>query len=135
MNILIASIHLFSLLLLLAQLTVLNTAGYEDTVLWSPYGNEGMGYNNFVCVESVKVRQSARSTPFSVSAFIDSPIQKTQYIQKYYFSFRGTHPSHCPLRLQCNFVLGFFLISKFDPVTLEGGSSWTGDMSLVAGDV
>jgi len=58
-------------------LTVLNTAGYEDTVLWSPYGNEGMGYNNFVCVESV----------------------------------------------------------KFDPVTLEGGASWTGDMSLVAGDV
>ena len=38
------------------QLTVSNTAGYEDTVLWNPYGNEGMGYNNFVCVESVKVR-------------------------------------------------------------------------------
>lgn len=37
------------------QLTVINTAGYEDTVLWNPYGNEGMGYNNFVCVESVKV--------------------------------------------------------------------------------
>jgi len=35
-------------------LSVLNTAGYEDTVLWNPYGNEGMGYNNFVCVESVK---------------------------------------------------------------------------------
>jgi glucose-6-phosphate 1-epimerase len=37
-------------------LTVDNTAGYEDTVLWSPYGSEAMGYNNFVCVESVKVR-------------------------------------------------------------------------------
>jgi glucose-6-phosphate 1-epimerase len=35
-------------------LSVLNTAGWEDTVLWSPYGNEEMGYNNFVCVESVK---------------------------------------------------------------------------------
>lgn len=35
-------------------LAVLNTAGYDDTVLWSPYGDEGMGYNNFVCVESVK---------------------------------------------------------------------------------
>jgi len=58
------------------SLTVKNTAGYEDTVLWSPYGNEGMGFNNFVCVESV----------------------------------------------------------KFDPVTLEGGSSWTGDMSLQAGE-
>eukprot|EP00569_Conticribra_weissflogii_P003493 CAMPEP_0171339246 /NCGR_PEP_ID=MMETSP0878-20121228/7831_1 /TAXON_ID=67004 /ORGANISM="Thalassiosira weissflogii, Strain CCMP1336" /LENGTH=340 /DNA_ID=CAMNT_0011841141 /DNA_START=46 /DNA_END=1068 /DNA_ORIENTATION=- len=58
-------------------LTVMNTAGYEDTVIWNPYGNEGMGYNNFVCVESV----------------------------------------------------------KFDPVTLEGGASWTGDMSLKAGDI
>jgi glucose-6-phosphate 1-epimerase len=36
------------------SLAVLNTAGWEDTVIWSPYGNEGMGYNNFVCVESVK---------------------------------------------------------------------------------
>jgi len=35
-------------------LSVLNTAGWEDTVLWNPYGNEGMGFNNFVCVESVK---------------------------------------------------------------------------------
>jgi len=58
-------------------LTVSNTAGYEDTVLWNPYGDEGMGYDNFVCVESV----------------------------------------------------------KFDPVTLEGGASWTGDMALQAGDL
>jgi len=58
-------------------LTVSNTAGYEDTVLWSPYGDEGMGYNNFVCVESV----------------------------------------------------------KFDQVSLDGGASWTGDMSLSAGDL
>jgi glucose-6-phosphate 1-epimerase len=36
------------------SLAVLNTAGWEDTVLWNPYGNEGMGYNSFVCVESVK---------------------------------------------------------------------------------
>lgn len=35
-------------------LSVLNTAGYEDTVIWNPYGDEGMGYDNFVCVESVK---------------------------------------------------------------------------------
>ena len=38
-----------------SQLAVLNTAGWEDTVLWSPYGDEGMGFDNFVCVESVKV--------------------------------------------------------------------------------
>jgi len=56
-------------------LSVLNTAGWEDTVIWSPYGNEGMGYNNFVCVESV----------------------------------------------------------KFDPVSLEGGASWVGDMALKPG--
>lgn len=35
-------------------LSVVNTAGYEDTVLWNPYGDEGMGFDNFVCVESVK---------------------------------------------------------------------------------
>lgn len=56
---------------------MLNTAGWEDTVLWNPYGNVGMGFDNFVCVESV----------------------------------------------------------KFDPVTLEGGSSWTGDMALMPGSL
>lgn len=35
-------------------LNIVNEAGWEDTVLWNPYGDEGMGYNNFVCVESVK---------------------------------------------------------------------------------
>merc|ERR1711935_1198899 len=35
-------------------LNILNQAGWEDTVMWNPYGDEGMGYNNFVCVESVK---------------------------------------------------------------------------------
>jgi len=35
-------------------LAVVNTAGWEDTVLWNPFGDEGMGFNNFVCVESVK---------------------------------------------------------------------------------
>mmetsp|Transcript_1093 Transcript_1093/g.1001 ORF Transcript_1093/g.1001 Transcript_1093/m.1001 type:complete len:344 (-) Transcript_1093:181-1212(-) len=53
-------------------LSVVNSAGWEDTVLWNPFGDEGMGYNNFVCVESV----------------------------------------------------------KFDPVSLEGGASWVGDMAL-----
>jgi len=36
------------------SLSVVNTAGWEDTVLWNPYGSEAMGFNNFVCVESVK---------------------------------------------------------------------------------
>jgi len=59
------------------SLSVLNTAGWEDTVIWNPYGNEGMGFNEFVCVESV----------------------------------------------------------KFDPVTLEGGAAWVGDMALRPSDL
>lgn len=41
-------------------LNVVNEAGWEDTVIWNPYGDEGMGYDNFVCVESVKVRFESR---------------------------------------------------------------------------
>jgi len=47
--------YLFFKLYMYCQLAVLNNAGWEDTVIWNPYGNSGMGYNNFVCVESVKV--------------------------------------------------------------------------------
>ena len=35
------------------QLGIENSGGWKDTVLWSPWGNEGMGYKNFMCVESV----------------------------------------------------------------------------------
>lgn len=31
----------------------MNSGGWKDTVVWSPYGNDGMGYKTFVCVESV----------------------------------------------------------------------------------
>jgi len=34
-------------------LKIVNSGGWKDTVVWSPYGNEGMGYKNFMCVESV----------------------------------------------------------------------------------
>jgi len=37
------------------SLSVLNTAGWSDTVLWNPFGSESMGFNNFVCVESAKI--------------------------------------------------------------------------------
>ena len=33
-------------------------------MLWNPYGNEGMGFKNFACVESVKV-----SAPLPLPAF------------------------------------------------------------------
>mmetsp|Transcript_13777 Transcript_13777/g.47685 ORF Transcript_13777/g.47685 Transcript_13777/m.47685 type:complete len:324 (-) Transcript_13777:104-1075(-) len=41
------------------SVTIRNLAGWEDTVLWNPYGNEGMGYKNFACVESVKAAKPA----------------------------------------------------------------------------
>lgn len=37
--------------------SVTHVQGYDDYILWNPYGNEGMGYDNFVCVESGKVTQ------------------------------------------------------------------------------
>eukprot|EP00980_Cylindrotheca_fusiformis_P012145 scaffold2936_cov113-Cylindrotheca_fusiformis.AAC.5 len=36
------------------KLKISNQAGWEDTVIWNPYGDENMGFNKFVCVESVK---------------------------------------------------------------------------------
>jgi len=35
-------------------LTISNTLGWSDTVVWSPYGDEGMGFDSFVCVESAQ---------------------------------------------------------------------------------
>ena len=29
--------------------------GFGDTCVWSPYGNEAMGYDKFICVEPVQV--------------------------------------------------------------------------------
>lgn len=38
-------------------LKIVNSGGWKDTVMWSPWGNEGMGYKNFMCVESVAFRK------------------------------------------------------------------------------
>lgn len=35
-------------------LVIANKAGWSDTVIWNPYGDEGMGYDQFVCVESAQ---------------------------------------------------------------------------------
>jgi glucose-6-phosphate 1-epimerase len=32
----------------------LENYGWSDTVVWNPYGDEGMGYDKFVCVESAQ---------------------------------------------------------------------------------
>mmetsp|Transcript_13160 Transcript_13160/g.18507 ORF Transcript_13160/g.18507 Transcript_13160/m.18507 type:complete len:317 (+) Transcript_13160:24-974(+) len=37
------------------KLMIKNEGGYADTVIWSPFGDENMGYKNFLCVESAKV--------------------------------------------------------------------------------
>ena len=33
-------------------LVIANKAGWSDTVIWNPYGDEGMGFDSFLCVES-----------------------------------------------------------------------------------
>ena len=35
------------------KLAIKNDGGFQDTVIWSPYGNRGMGFEKFLCVESV----------------------------------------------------------------------------------
>jgi hypothetical protein len=35
-------------------LLVDSRGGWADTVLWTPYGNEGMGFRKFICVEAVR---------------------------------------------------------------------------------
>lgn len=35
-------------------LTISNTIGWSDTVVWNPYGDTGMGFDQFVCVESAQ---------------------------------------------------------------------------------
>jgi glucose-6-phosphate 1-epimerase len=35
------------------KLAVENRAGWKDTVIWSPYGLDSMGFDSFLCIESV----------------------------------------------------------------------------------
>jgi len=44
-------------------ITVSNIIGWTDTVLWNPYGDEGMGYDSFVCVESAKALEPVVLSP------------------------------------------------------------------------
>jgi len=44
-------------------MTISNEIGWSDTVVWSPYGNEGMGYKEFVCVESAQAASSVALQP------------------------------------------------------------------------
>lgn len=44
------------------KVSVVTESGWEDCVVWNPHGDEGMGYDTFVCAESVKFK------PVSVEA-------------------------------------------------------------------
>ena len=46
-----------------SPLTIKNSLGWSDTVVWSPYGDEGMGYKNFVCVESAQAATPVKLEP------------------------------------------------------------------------
>jgi glucose-6-phosphate 1-epimerase len=35
------------------KISVVDAKGWTDCVIWNPFGNEGMGYDTFVCAESV----------------------------------------------------------------------------------
>jgi len=41
----------------------LSNFGWSDTVIWNPYGDEGMGYNSFVCVESAQASKPVLLEP------------------------------------------------------------------------
>uniref|UniRef100_A0A7S3VW40 glucose-6-phosphate 1-epimerase n=2 Tax=Choreotrichia TaxID=141411 RepID=A0A7S3VW40_9SPIT len=45
------------------KINIKATGGWEDTVLWNPYGNEGMGYDSFVCVECAKALSPVNLAP------------------------------------------------------------------------
>lgn len=53
--------------------TTLEAKGYADRVIWSPYGNEAMGYDKFICVEPV----SASPVTIPVGKF-----KETKFYQK-----------------------------------------------------
>jgi len=44
-------------------LTISNVLGWSDTVVWSPYGDENMGFDSFVCVESAQASSSVNLAP------------------------------------------------------------------------
>lgn len=44
-------------------LTISSSLGWSDTVVWNPYGNEGMGFDNFVCVESAQASSPVMLQP------------------------------------------------------------------------
>jgi len=46
-----------------APLTISSTLGWSDTVIWNPFGDEGMGFDSFVCVESAQASSAVSLEP------------------------------------------------------------------------
>lgn len=46
-------------------LTISSGGGWTDTVVWNPHGNEEMGFDSFVCVESARAMDPVKLRPFS----------------------------------------------------------------------
>ena len=44
-------------------LTIDSYLGWSDTVVWNPYGNEGMGFDSFICVESAQASSPVSLAP------------------------------------------------------------------------
>jgi len=53
--------------------TTITQKGYSDVVVWSPYGNDAMGYDKFICVEPVQ------SSPVSIPP---GKFKETKFYQK-----------------------------------------------------
>jgi len=53
--------------------TTIERKGYQDSVIWSPYGNEAMGYDKFICVEPVQ------SSPVTIPV---GKFKETHFYQK-----------------------------------------------------
>ena len=46
-----------------ARPLTLSNSGWSDMVIWNPYGDEGMGYDGFVCVEAAQASSSVSLGP------------------------------------------------------------------------
>ena len=62
------------------KLTISSTAGWSDTVVWSPYGDEGMGYRAFVCVEAVSTPDSCLLCRFGLAGRFGLPACKQRLL-------------------------------------------------------
>jgi glucose-6-phosphate 1-epimerase len=58
------------------NITIENDEGWADTIVWNPYGNEKMGAERFICVESLKldeVQLKAKSTWSATMSVVPKP--------------------------------------------------------------